>query len=333
MIKDKIISALKKNVLRTFPRLFSLRHPRIIAIEATNRCFLRCKTCPIPAHMTRGKGNMSMNTFRRLIDQIHWKVTKLSWNFGGEPLLNEHLFDMIKIAWQKGIPSKVDTNGMLLGKFVEQVFTPGLKVLNIAFEGLSEESTSSFRMGYDFKLVLENIEKVCKWKQKYGLKHPDIYLNYLVKKNNEYEIEETIKVAKRMGVDFITLKSLNITPSAWLSEEEFQAIGNEFLPVKHTDLLRYERKNGKWIPKNTLSGFCTYLSNSITLTWDGKVLPCCFDFDGKMKVGDIREKSLEEIWISEEFLELRKKVIANQVGLCKNCTPLSPQKLIFLKDR
>lgn len=306
------------------------RLPNIIAIEASNRCFLNCVTCPIPNQMKRQKGDMSLSTFITFLNQINWKVNRFSWAFGGEPLLNKDIWQMIRLASEKGIPSKVDTNGMLLNHFKDEIFNSDLRVLNIAFEGLSKKNTSSFREGFDYELVIDNIQMISNLKDKIGTKYPIIMLNYLVRKDNEDEIEQTIELARRWKVNCIMLKSINISPSFWLSENYVQDLADRFLPVKRTEFSRYKWRDGKWIPKENLSDLCRYLIDSVTITWDGKVLPCCFDFDASMVVGDVHTEDLKSIWRSKKFSFIRKKIYKRSIPICNNCTSVSLQKKIVL---
>ncbi|MCX5715265.1 MAG: radical SAM/SPASM domain-containing protein, partial [Candidatus Omnitrophica bacterium] len=247
-----------------------------------------------------------------------------------EPLLNEDVWQMVSLARDKGIASKVDTNGMLIGRYKDEIFKSGLEILNIAFEGLSEKSTTRFRAGYDYRLVVNNIKMLCDQKRKLGVRNPSIALNFLVRKDNEDEIRRAIELMREWKVDVVTLKSINISPSAWLTDERIQYLGNEFLPVKNTRFSRYARKGGKWVPKPYISDFCRYLPNSVTITWDGKVLPCCFDYDSSMVAGNIHDRSLRTIWRSGEFKDIRRKVYKGSPPLCKNCTSVSLQKKITL---
>lgn len=326
MIKNRII----KCGLPLLKYLIPLKMPVVIALEASNRCFLNCITCPIPAHMQREKGDMSLFTFTTLLSQITWRVKKFSWAFGGEPLINKDIWQMIRLATDKGIASKVDTNGMLLHQYTEEIFWSNLKVLNVAFEGVSQESTSNFRLGYDYKLVMDNIRKITEKKHKDSRKHPIITLNYLVRKDNEDEIEKAIHWAQKLRIDYVTLKSINISPSLWLKDDVIQAVGSRFLPVKNAEFNRYLRRFGKWEAKDELSDFCRYIHNSVTITWDGTVLPCCFDFDATMACANIHNDTLRHIWRSRKLSAIRAEIYRKSIPICEKCTSVSLQKKIAL---
>jgi radical SAM protein with 4Fe4S-binding SPASM domain len=155
-------------------------------------------------------------------------------------------------------------------------------------------------------------------------------MNYIVKRTNETQINEAIRLSRDIGADFIVIKSLNINPGCWLSEERVLAIGQRFVPVEHSEFSRYIFKDGKFIDKRKNFNYCTYLSNSVTITWDGRVLPCCYDFDGTMEVDNINNESLEGIWESPQFKLTRLRILRKRMEICKGCTSFAPQQKIRL---
>jgi len=323
LLKSKI----RNTVYRKFPTLISLRLPRLIALEATNRCNLKCLSCPIPDNLTRKRGDMSLETFRSLLKQLTWKIERMNWNYGGEPLLNENLFKMISLAQSERILSKVDTNGMALNQYISDIFESGLYILNVALESDSEDQ---FRIGYDKNRVTSAVSEISRFKKSKKLDYPIINMNFIVKKSNEKEIDEAVKLSKNIGADFIVVKSLNINPGSWMDREKLLLLGNRFVPTDHPELSRYIYKDGEYVLNGQELSYCTYLSNSVTITWDGRVLPCCFDFDAEMKVGNINYQSIKDIWRSKKFKQMRKQILDKKIDICKNCTPYAPQQKIKL---
>lgn len=51
-------------------------------------------------------------------------------------------------------------------------------------------------------------------------------------------------------------------------------------------------------------------------------MPCCYDYAAELKVGNINDKPLTQIWNSPEYMELRKKIYFNKIDIpkCKVCT-------------
>jgi radical SAM protein with 4Fe4S-binding SPASM domain len=58
------------------------------------------------------------------------------------------------------------------------------------------------------------------------------------------------------------------------------------------------------------------------ITWDGKIVPCCFDKDAKYKLGNLSISKFEEIWFSESYDRFRRSILKsrNQIDICTNCT-------------
>ena len=50
-----------------------------------------------------------------------------------------------------------------------------------------------------------------------------------------------------------------------------------------------------------MQNHCWRLWHSPVITWDGLVVPCCFDKDAKHRMGDLKNKSFKEIWKHPEY--------------------------------
>jgi radical SAM protein with 4Fe4S-binding SPASM domain len=69
---------------------------------------------------------------------------------------------------------------------------------------------------------------------------------------------------------------------------------------------------------------CTLPWEVMTVTWNGDVVPCCYDYDAKMVLGNMGEQSLSEIWNGDKIQSIRKEFVANRVTnpLCRHCEKL-----------
>jgi radical SAM protein with 4Fe4S-binding SPASM domain len=58
------------------------------------------------------------------------------------------------------------------------------------------------------------------------------------------------------------------------------------------------------------------------ITWDGKVVPCCFDKDAHFVLGDLSQNSFQEIWNGEKYHRFRQSLMRSrsEIEICKNCT-------------
>jgi radical SAM protein with 4Fe4S-binding SPASM domain len=62
--------------------------------------------------------------------------------------------------------------------------------------------------------------------------------------------------------------------------------------------------------------------HSCVITWDGNIVPCCFDKDAKYTMGNINEQSFREIWNGERYQEFRSRLFTGRgaIDICRNCT-------------
>jgi radical SAM protein with 4Fe4S-binding SPASM domain len=136
---------------------------------------------------------------------------------------------------------------------------------------------------------------------------------FLVVKPNEHQVPDVQKLAKTMGVDNVLLKTAQIY--------DYQN-GSDLMPTidKYS---RYKKTiDGTWKIKNELMDHCWKMWNSCVVTWDGKIVPCCFDKDAHYTLGDLKKNSFEEIWRSAAYNDFRRSILRSreEIEICKNCT-------------
>jgi hypothetical protein len=85
---------------------------------------------------------------------------------------------------------------------------------------------------------------------------------------------------------------------------------------------RYKKVNGSYKLKGSYTGYCKKIWHGSVLTWDKKVIPCCFDKDADFPLGSMNGGGFLKIWDGEEYHDFRKGVVQNRDGLemCRNCT-------------
>jgi radical SAM protein with 4Fe4S-binding SPASM domain len=69
---------------------------------------------------------------------------------------------------------------------------------------------------------------------------------------------------------------------------------------------------------------CRLPWETVSITWDGSVVPCCYDYDRKVALGNVKEQTLREIWNGRPMRALREEFRANAVQnpLCRQCPKL-----------
>ena len=286
-----------------------------VCIEPTTACNLRCPECPSGLRsFTRSTGNLKQDFFRKTIDQISIDTSFITFYFQGEPFINPAFLDMVRYAADRKMICSTSTNGHFLTEEVcEQVIASGLHHLIVSVDGTTQEVYEQYRIAGNLDTVLDGMRTMVKVKEKRKSSLPIISMQFLVVKPNEHQIEDARSLAKAVGVDNILFKTAQIY--------DFEN-GSDLIPSR-SEYSRYEEySSGKWRIKNKLSNHCWRLWNDAVITWDGKVVPCCFDKDASYVMGDLKENSFDEVWKSANYNSFRNKVLHSRasVDICQNCT-------------
>ncbi len=289
--------------------------PVSISIEPTTTCNLRCPECPSGLRaFSRPTGDLDKNFFKKTIDEIHKELIYLIFYFQGEPYINPDFLDMVRYANKKNLYTITSTNGhFLTDENSRKTVESGLDRLIISLDGTTQEVYESYRKGGNIKKVLEGARNIVKWKKQLNSHKPYLLFQFLVVKPNEHQIEEVKKIAKEIGIDKVLFKSAQIYD---------YKNGNDLIPTidKYS---RYKKElDGTYSIKNKLAKSCWKMWHSNVVTWDGRVVPCCFDKDAKFLLGDLKEDSFHTIWDSRKYYGFRKAISKGRekIDMCKNCT-------------
>jgi radical SAM protein with 4Fe4S-binding SPASM domain len=289
--------------------------PFSVAIEPTTACNLRCPECPSGLRsFSRPTGNLKEDFFRKTIDELHKEVFYLTFYFQGEPYINPDFLEMVNYANSKGIYTSTSTNAHFLNEEnAKKTVESGLDRLIISIDGTTQETYEAYRKAGKLSNVIQGTKNILKWKKELKSKKPEVIFQFLVVKPNEHQIPELYKLAKELGVDKVKLKTAQMY--------DFEN-GNPLIP----SIGRYSRyaqqPDGTYKIKNLLKNECWKLWHSCVITWDGVVVPCCFDKDAEHKMGDLKEGSFKEIWSGSAYRAFRKQLLKgrDQIDICTNCT-------------
>ena len=288
--------------------------PISYSIEPTNHCNLQCLECPSGlGTLTRPLGLLNLTDFKKLIDEIKDTSFYVQLFFQGEPFINKNLPEMIKYAQSKKIYISISTNGHFINeKNVDYVLDNAPDKLIFSVDGLDEESYQKYRVGGTFEQADKGLRYLVSQKKKRGLKKPFIEFQFIVMKQNEHQMENVERYCKEIGVGKLVFKTMQIT-----SYEN----ALKFLPANNK-YRRYSLHDNTFTIKNKIQNHCFALWRTSVITWDGRVVPCCFDKDATNEIGLVNGRSFEEVWASKEYSNFRNKILANRksVPMCTNCT-------------
>ena len=282
-------------------------YPFMLQIEPTNTCNLECTLCPVGRNeLNRKAKHMKLDEFKRIIDDMKdYLLMLILWDWG-EPFMNPEFPEMIKYATQCGIKTMTSTNAHFLNnsEYVERILTSGLTTLIVAFDSINNKNYELYRKRGDLKNVVRIKEQVGS--------DTIINLRTVVMKTNEHELEKIKKFAYKAGVDRYTLKTCN--PGC-----QDDSMETDMLP-DNPKYNRFEFKPGTREPIR-IDQECPRPWRMTNIFSNGDVVPCCYYYDAKIKLGNVNEKLLSEMWNQESFRNFRKLLYHNKEALerCNYC--------------
>ncbi len=289
--------------------------PVTVSIEPTTACNLRCPECPSGLRsFMRPTGNLQQPLFQNIIDQLKEDLLFLIFYFQGEPYLNKDFLDMVKYASEKGIYTITSTNAHFLNdENAQKTINAGLDRLIISIDGTTQEVYENYRKAGELNKVLEGTKNIVKWKKKMGSSTPHVVFQFLVVRPNEHQMEDVLQLADELGVDEVKFKTAQVY--------DFEK-GNPLLPSNEKYSRYRKQKDGTYRIKNKLLNHCWKLWHSCVITWDGKIVPCCFDKDAQHQLGNLTEQNFKKIWNSTPYNIFRRKILTgrNKIDICTNCT-------------
>lgn len=273
--------------------------PSHIDIEPTNACNLQCIMCE-RREMKRKVGFMDIQVYQKIIDQcLEYGINSIKLNLWGESLLHKQFIDMIKIAKESGIERvQFNTNGVFLDKEIaEGICKNGLDKLTFSIDGISQEVYEFIRKNSEYEKVIENLEYLLEYRNNNGFIKPEITVQIIRMKETEGEINNFVERWKNR-VDYVA-----VTNIATIS-------GLKDIKERSVNLKEDKQENP-----------CPQLWQRLSIHWNGDATVCCSDFDGFLKIGNVKDKNIKDLWNSDEFNKLRDKhQNRNFSGLiCQTC--------------
>lgn len=289
--------------------------PFSVSIEPTTACNLRCPECPSGLRaFSRDTGNLKEDFFRRFIAELGDNLFYLTFYFQGEPYINPKFLDMVRYAHERGIYTSTSTNAHFLNdEKARQTVESGLDRLIISIDGSTQEVYEAYRKSGKLDKVLEGTKNIVKWKKKLNSRSPHIIFQFLVVRPNEHQIEAVRQLAKTIGVDELKLKTAQIYD---------YKNGHPLIPTIEKYARYKEQADGTFKIKHRLLNQCWKLWHSCVITWDGWIVPCCFDKDATYKLGNLSHQSFVDIWKNKAYQGFRTQILKgrDQIDICTNCT-------------
>jgi radical SAM protein with 4Fe4S-binding SPASM domain len=289
--------------------------PFNISIEPTTTCNLGCPECPSGLRsFTRPTGNLEFELYKKVLDDCKDHLIYQYFYFQGEPYMHPQFLDLVKLANENKVYSVTSTNAhFLTDRKAKETVESGLDRIIISLDGTDQETYEQYRVNGKMDKVIEGTKRLVEWKTKLKSPTPHIILQFLVVKPNEHQIDEVKAMGVELGVDEVKLKTAQIYD---------YAKGSPLIP-ENEQYSRYAKQpDGTYQIKSAWHDHCWKLWHACVVTWDGRVVPCCFDKDASHQMGDLRKHRLSEIWWDRDYAAFRGQVLKgrSEVEMCRNCT-------------
>ncbi len=281
--------------------------PYLVDIELTNKCNLQCIFCGQQA-MTREKGFMSQEIFKKIIDECALHKTPIRFIRFGEPTLHPKIIEFCQYVKSKGLPLHITTNGLLLNEDkMKALIAAGVDSMIFSFQGATKEQYEIMRQNHQYDRLIANILSLVKLR---GDKpKPYIHISSTVTNESKKEIENFMDYWDNI-VDGVGIGKTNLSRLSTQQIKSFESIGK-------LELLRKQETIKK------VYSPCTEVYQKLSIDWDGKVTCCCGDFDRFLIVGDVSDSTLSEIWNNRKELKIFRQLLdANahrSLTLCSTC--------------
>ena len=308
-----------------------VRHlPTFVSVEPANFCQLACPECPVgmrrsnvncgtavveplSSHSRAVPETLSGVLYKHIIAEIapYAHTIQLFWQ--GEPLLNDALPEMVKIAREAGLYTIVSTNAQRLNQpMAEALVQAGLNRIIVSMDGWTQQTYEQYRQGGDVEKVKAAVRYLREAKNRTGSRIT-IELQCLYLRTNEAEWSTFRREYKTLGAGRLTMKTAQL-----YNYEQ----GSPLMPTNpRYARYRYEAKLGKYILKRPLRNHCYRLWSGCVIDVQGNVLPCCYDKNKQYVLGNILLQALREIWQGEKAEQFRRQVLRErqQIPICTNC--------------
>jgi len=267
-------------------------------VESTNSCNLKCEFCPNATDTTSIRGNMNMDLYRKIIQEVSGKANDINLSHRGEPLFHPELEEMIAIARENGLASRIHTNATRLdAERARSLLDSAPDLISFSFDGFDKETYEALRVGAVFEETMANIQYFFQEKRRRGAGKPYTVIQIIepwdVTDEYRTKLASFGEEIKQAGLDKFYIKR----PHNWAGNAPGEIpLANEFHP-------------------------CTFLYYSMTVLWDGTVCPCPQDWYGSMPLGNLNNQSIAEVWNGEPMVSMRKRMHRKDLCglLCENC--------------
>lgn len=324
--------------------------PWAINFLVTPRCNLRCQMCSFDRSKFCSKGKeLSLDEIKVFIKSIS-KTKAHIFLSGGEPFLREDLFEIIEYIKDSGLTCGVCTNGTVLdeGKIKKLLKLDPLFII-FSLHGARHIHDKVTGIPGSYDSLFNNIKVVSS-----SRKRTRLIISCTINHVNLRHLKEVVEIARILKVDMLRFENLNFLTDSEVERHhrvwkeifhngddmqlssysgnvsnyddyynsiiEMQNGRNGFkMPVYFKPLLDDSELRSWYSDNFRTKRKCFFIWRSLFISPNGDILPCQFLV---YRLGNIKTDSLEEVWNSERYRDLRLKLKKGLFPGCSRCCKL-----------
>lgn len=278
--------------------------PRTLQIQTFTGCNADCIWCPYgETYTTQPKGKMSLDLFRRIIDEAsEHDVRRISPYLMNEPLMDRDLFEKVRYINDKIPDAKVviTTNGhFLTPPVVDQILGmgDGIHKLYVSFQGIDKASyEKTMRGNMDFDRTMANINHFIETQRSRGLDRPKLWITMV----------DTSVIDARKAIAY------------WRS----RGVASKYTTLENRGGNIKEAESFSRTHAMSYYTTCTRLFKQAFIMFNGDLVLCCVDYSREQVLGNIVNSSVSDVWNGPVATEIRRRYLGHEfdkLPLCGNC--------------
>jgi len=297
---------------------------RRIMWEITYKCNLRCKHCCTKAGK-KSEDELSFAQVKDVLGQFPENGLNGVYFTGGEPLMREDIFDILRAAAGKKMRVSLASNGTLITKDVaKRLVSSGVNSVHVSLDDIRPAYHDAFvgkEGAFDSTVLgIKNLIGVG------GV----VKVDYMVTNANYPQIEEFLEFVRKLGVKYVIVSSVfNVgrakgNKKLFLNKRERSEVDRTVVNMKKkysgTLNLYYARSTvqGKSLPLTVCPGGKHWFH----LDGIGNMSPCSYvtKEDKSFMAGNVKHERLSEILSSDKIKKFRALVKERgNLNECASC--------------
>jgi hypothetical protein len=304
--------------------------PLMVYLEVTRRCNLGCRMCDVKNNYPPKSQELTSDEIERLISQLADQGVELIDFSGGEPLLREDIFDMIRFANERKMSTHLVSNGTLITRVLaRKIVDSGLNAISISVDSIIPEIHNRIRgESYAFERAIKGIKNLVR-ESNNGLK---IFTQTVISRENLHKLDSIPDLAKSLGVDGVRFQATHPSicggPESKRDHKNREIFNRKELDRLNLSIEKILEKSKKYNlytnseiylkgVKNFFQGkssfipcFASFLFCEIDTF--GNVYPCFM----MQSFGNVKKNDFKSVWTSKKARALRKLIISRECPRC-----------------